>query len=123
MYGSRLSIRGGATAPYAAPPSKGGGSIFEITPHGGRPVTFFETSFHFWPASRVYQIFPSLVPAQISPFSTSDVALAKITSGANGPSLSPTIPPEEMMRVGSCVDKSGLMTRQLCPPLLVWKMT
>src|SRR5512140_1602719 len=105
------------------PPLKCDGSIFEITPHAGRPVTFFETSFHFCPASRVYQILPSLVPAQISPFSTSDVALAKITSGANCPTLSPTMPPDGMILAGGCVDRAGLMTRQRWPALLVWKMT
>ena len=31
-------------------------------------MMFFVTSFHFAPPSLVYQTFPSLVPAQISPF-------------------------------------------------------
>ena len=42
-------------------------SIFLTVPHGGRPVTFFVTLVHFAPASRVYQTWPSLVPAQMSP--------------------------------------------------------
>src|SRR5882757_6139049 len=123
MYGSRLSIRCASTAIYAVPPLKCDGSIFETMPHDGMPVMFFDTSFHFAPPSFVYQTLPSLVPAQISPLSTSDVAIAKITSGANCPRLSPTMPPDDMIRLASCVDRSGLMTRQLWPPLLVWKMT
>ena len=47
------------------------------------PVMFFDTSFHFAPPSLVYQILPSLVPAQMRPFSTSEVAIANTTSGAN----------------------------------------
>ncbi len=69
-----------STATYAVPALKCDGSIFEIMPHAGIPVMFFDTSFHFSPPSLVYQILPSLVPAQISPFSTSDGAIAKITS-------------------------------------------
>src|SRR6266852_7055064 len=113
MYGSRLSIRCASPATYAVPPLKCDGSIFEMTPHAGMPVTFFDTSFHFAPPSFVYQSLPSLVPAQINPFSTSDGAIAKITSGANCPRLSPTRPPDETIRPGSCVDRSGLITFQL----------
>src|SRR5205807_9817823 len=113
MYGSRLSIKWLSTATYAVPPLKCDGSIFETTPQLGMPVTFFDTSFHFAPPSLVYQILPSLVPAQINPFSTSEVAIAKITSGANCPRLSPTIPPDGMILLASCVDRSGLMIRQL----------
>src|SRR5512132_949130 len=98
---------------YAVPPLKCDGSIFDTIPQAGIPLMFFDTSFHFVPPSFVYQTLPSLVPAQISPFSTSDVAIAKITSGANCPRLSPTMPPDGMMCVGSCVDRSGLATRQL----------
>src|SRR6267142_4170083 len=123
MYGSRLSIRCASTAMYAVPPLKCDGSIFDTAPHDGIPATFFETSFHFAPPSFVYQILPSLVPAQMSPFSTSEVAMAKITSGANCPRLSPTIPPDETMRAGSCFERSGLITCQLCPPFVVLKMT
>src|SRR6476660_391668 len=119
MYGSRLSIRCASTATYAMTQLKCEGSIFDTTPHAGMPVTFLDTSFHFAPPSRVYQTLPSLVPAQIRPFSTSEVAIAKINSGANCPRLSPTMPPDGMIFVGSCVDRSGLMIRQLWPPLLV----
>src|SRR5712692_5523926 len=122
-YGSRLSIRCPSTATYAVPPLKCDGSIFETTPHDGMPVMFFDTSFHFAPPSFVCQTLPSFVPAQISPFSTSDAAIAKITSGANCPRLSPTMPPDGTMCAGSCVDRSGLITCQLCPPLVVLKMT
>src|SRR6266849_1583311 len=112
-YGSRLSIRCASTATYAAPPLKRDGSILETTPHDGMPVMFFDTSFHFAPPSFVYQTLPSLVPAQISPFSTSDGAIAKTTSGANCPRLSPTIPPDGMILLRSPVERSGLITFQL----------
>ena len=92
-------------------------------PHAGMPVMFFDTSFHFAPPSRVCQTLPSLVPAQINPRSTSDVAIAKITSGANCPRLSPTMPPDGTMYFGSCVERSGLTTCQLCPALVVLKIT
>src|SRR5689334_13263051 len=105
MYGSRLSIRWASTATYAVPPLKCDGSIFDTTPHAGMPTIFFDTSFHFAPPSFVYQIFPSLVPAQIKPRSNSEGAIAKITSGANCPRLSPTIPPDEIKYFGSCVDR------------------
>src|SRR5260221_12069548 len=123
MYGSGLSIRCASTATYAVPPLKCDGSIFDTTPQAGKPVTFLETSIHFAPPSFVYQILPSFVPAQIRPFSTSDVAIANTTSGANCPRLSPTMPPDAMIREGSCVERSGLITCQLCPPLVVLKMT
>src|ERR1700704_3270967 len=105
------------------PPLKCDGSIFETTPHAGMPVTFFDTSFHFAPPSFVYQILPSFVPAQISPFSTAEGAMAKITSGANCPRLSPTMPPDDAILLGSCVERSGLIAVQLWPPFVVLKMT
>src|SRR6266508_2236967 len=119
MNVSQLAIKWLSTAMYAVPPAKCDGSIFDTMPHDGMPVTFFVTSFHFAPASLVYQTLPSFVPAQMSPFSTSDVAIAKITSGANWPRLSPTMPPDGMILLGSWLERSGLITFQLCPPLLV----
>ena len=104
-------------------PSKCDGSIFDTTAHAGMPVMFLLTSFHFAPPSFVYQSLPSLVPAQINPFSTADGAIAKIASGANCPRLSPTRPPDDTIRPGSCVDRSGLITCQLCPPVVVLKIT
>src|SRR5262245_40285364 len=123
MYGSRLSIGCASTAMYAVPPSKCEGSIFDTRPHTGMPAMFLLTSFHLPPPSFVYQTLPSLVPAQISPFSTSDGAIAKTTSGANWPRLSPTSPPDGMILLRSCVDRSGLISFQLCPPFVVRKMT
>src|SRR4026209_2849377 len=108
---------------YAGPPLKCDGSIFDTTPQDGIPATFFETSFHFAPPSFLYQIFPSLVPAQINPFSPSDAAIAKMTSGDTCPGLSPTIRPEDTILDGSRVDRSGLTTCQLWPPLAVLKIT
>src|SRR4051812_2423946 len=123
MYGSLLSFRCASTAMYAVPPVNRDGSILDTTAIGGMPATFFDTSFHFAPPSLVYQTLPSLVPAQIRPRSTSDGAIAKTTSGANCPRLSPTNPPDEAMYLGSCVDRSGLITCQFCPPVVVLKMT
>ena len=33
------------------------------------------------------------------------------------------MPPDDTMRVGSCVERSGLMTVQVCPRSLVLKIT
>ncbi len=41
---------------------------------------FFVTSFQVPPPSCVFQTLPSFVPAQMSPFWTSDGAMAKTTS-------------------------------------------
>src|SRR6516225_4905673 len=122
MNGSRLSIRCASTATYAVPASKCDGSIFDTTPHDGIPVMFLVTSFHFAPPSREFQSFPSFVPAQTSPRCTSENAIAKTTSPANCPRLSPTMPPEGMIFEASCVERSGLTIFQLCPPLVVWKI-
>src|SRR5690349_45757 len=115
MYGSRLSIRWLSTATYAVPPSNDDGSILVTMPHAGIPAMFFDTSFHFAPPSRECHTLPSLVPAQTRPFSTGENAIAKITSGANCPRLSPTMPPDDMILLASCVDRSGLITFQLWP--------
>src|ERR1041384_2482043 len=123
MSASRLAIGGASTATYAVAPLKCDGSIFDTTPHAGMPLTFFDTSVHFAPPSFVYQILPSFVPAQISPRSTSDGAMAKTTSGANCPRLSPTMPPDATRYFGSRVDRSGLTTCQLWPAVSVLKIT
>jgi hypothetical protein len=52
----------------------------DTTLQAGSPVTFFVTSFQLAPPSRVFQIFPSLVPAQIRPRWIGDGAMAKTTS-------------------------------------------
>ena len=83
MYGSRLSIRCASTAMYAVLPSKCDGSIFDTMPHAGMPVMFFVTSFHRPPPSLEDQTLPSFVPAQTTPFSASENAIANTTSGAN----------------------------------------
>ena len=49
-----------------------------IVLHSGR--SFGVTLAQFWPASRVIWIRPSSEPAQITPFSTGDSAMAKIVS-------------------------------------------
>src|SRR5262245_46152203 len=122
MYGSRLSIRCASTATYAVLPSKCDGSIFDTTPHAGIPVMFALTSFHFAPPSREFHTLPSLVPAQTTPFSTSENAIANTTSGANCPRLSPTMPPDGMILLASWVERSPLVGAQLWPPLVVLKI-
>src|SRR5215471_14393670 len=104
---------------YAVPASKCDGSILDTTPQTGSPVMFFVTSFQFLPASRVYQTLPSLVPAQMRPFWTSEGAIEKTTSPKNCPRLSPTMPPEEITRLGSLVERSGENSLQLTPPFVV----
>ena len=55
-------------------------TILDTTPQAGSPVMFLVTSFQFLPASLVYHAFPSLVPAQMRPFWTSEAAMEKTTS-------------------------------------------
>src|SRR5579864_8107691 len=108
MYGLRSSIRWNDTATYAAAGSNVDGQIWLNAPHGGRSLKFLVTSFHFTPLSRVYQSFPSLVPAQISPCLIFEYSIDHTTSPSYWPRLSPTMPPLETTWVASFVDRSGL---------------
>src|SRR5262245_33351370 len=108
---------------YAVLPSKWDGSIFDTTPHAGMPVMFLLTSFHFAPPSRAYHTLPSCVPAPTTTVYSWVKAIANTTSGANCPRLSPTIPPDDMILLASCVDRSPLVGAQLWPPLVVLKIT
>ena len=79
---------------YAAPASKRDGSMFDTVPQGGRPGRFFVTLVQVFPASRVRLICPSLLPVQMSPFSSGDSAIAKSVEPSNVIRLSVVMPPE-----------------------------
>src|SRR5688500_12681693 len=93
--------------------------MLPTVPHGGRLGMFFVTLTHVLPASRVSCTWPSLVPAQITPFSRGDSAIAITVNAYSTPMLSPVNPPENCCRDLSFVDKSGLMTSQVWPPFVV----
>src|SRR6266496_3097877 len=105
---------------YAAAASYREGSMLLTVPHGGRPGMFLVTLVQFFPPSRVICTSPSLVPAQISPLSFGDSAMANTTELYSTPMLSPVSPPEKTCLLLSFVVRSGLMTCQLCPPSVVW---
>src|SRR5215467_13515031 len=105
---------------YAVPASWRDGSMLLTVPHGGRPGMFFVTFVQFLPPSRVICTRPSFVPAQISPCSRRDSAMANTTEAYSTPMLSPVSPPENPCLPLSFDVKSGLITCQLCPPSVVW---
>src|SRR6185312_6081044 len=107
-------------ATYAVPASKFDGEICDIVDQAGMPLRFRVTSTQCAAAlavspSLVYQILPSLVPAQISPRWRGEGAIAHTTSPSNWPRLSPSMPPLETMREGSWVERSGLNSLQESP--------
>ena len=71
------------------------------------------------PASRVTCTSPSLVPAQISPFSSGDSAIANTTPAYSTPTLSGVRPPESCCCDLSFSVRSGLIACQLWPPFVV----
>ena len=93
--------------------------MLPTVPHGGRFGMFFVTFVHVLPLSRVSCTWPSLVPAQINPFSSRDSAIAITVKAYSTPMLSPVSPPEICWRVLSLVDRSGLITSQLWPRFVV----
>src|SRR5215469_1092068 len=93
--------------------------MFENVPHSGRPGMFFVTLVQFLPPSRVNCRRPSLVPAQITPASLGDSAMANTTPAYSTPMLSGVRPPELTIRVLSLRVRSGLMICQLLPPSVV----
>ena len=95
------------------------GSTLLTVPQGGRPGTFAVTFVQCAPASRVTCSRPSAVPAQITPFSSGDSAMAKTTHASSTIRLSTTSPPEDCCLLLSLVDRSGLITVQLWPPSVV----
>src|SRR5215472_1706954 len=119
MKGSRLLTWCASTVRYAVPASKCEASMLEIVPQSGMPGRLAVTLVQVLPASRVSCTRPSLVPAQMTPASLGDSAMAKTTPAYSTPMLSPVRPPENPMRVLSLRVRSGLMTCQLLPPSLV----
>src|SRR5712692_5444578 len=105
---------------YAVPASYRDGSMLPTVPHGGRLGMFLVTLVQFFPPSRVICTNPSLVPAQISPFSRRDSAIANTTELYSTPILSPVRPPENPCLLLSLVVRSGLMSCQLWPASVVW---
>src|ERR1700752_4104909 len=88
-------------------------------PHSRSDGIFLVTSVQFLPPSRVMCTRPSLVPAQITPASFGDSAIAKTAPAYSTPILSGVSPPELPMRVLSLRVRSGLMGCQLFPPSVV----
>src|SRR5262252_730696 len=85
-------------------------------PPRGRPGRLAVTLDQFAPLSRVTCSCPSLVPAQVTPFSRGDSAIAKTTPAYSTPTLSGVSPPDRTWRVLSLSVRSGLITCQVCPP-------
>src|SRR6266542_4922136 len=90
-----------------------------MVPQGGRFGIFDVTFVHVFPPSRVSCTRPSLVPAQISPFSSLDSAIANTTPAYSTPMLSGVSPPELCCLLLSFSVRSGLITCQLLPPSVV----
>src|SRR5688572_6679922 len=93
--------------------------MLPTVPDGGRLGMFFVTLVHDLPLSRVTCTWPSLVPAHITPRSRRDSAIAITVNAYSTPMLSPVRPPENCCRALSFVERSGLITSQLCPRLVV----
>src|SRR3990170_8881852 len=93
--------------------------MLPTVPQGGRLGMFFVTLVQVLPLSRVTCTWPSLVPAQMTPRSSLDSAIAITVKAYSTPMLSPVSPPENCCRVLSFVDRSGLITCQLWPRLVV----
>ena len=84
--------------------------MFEMVPSAGTPRRPAVTLAQLSPPSRVTCTWPSLVPAQITPGSSGDSAIAKTTGAMVGPASSSVSPPVRRMSSGSAVVRSGLMT-------------
>ena len=88
-------------------------------PHSGRFGIFLVTSLQLFPPSRVICTSPSLVPAQITPASFGDSAMAKTVPAYSTPMLSGVSPPEICCLLLSFRVRSGLIICQLFPPSVV----
>src|SRR5437588_12935713 len=93
--------------------------MLENVPHSGRLGIFLVRLVQVLPASRVTCSRPSLVPAQITPLSFGDSAIANTTPAYSTPILSGVRPPEICRRDLSFNVRSGLISCQLWPPLVV----
>src|SRR5919199_6724430 len=87
-----------------------------IVPHVTSPGMFDVTFVHVVPPSRVTCTSPSFVPAQMSPFSRGDSAMANTTPAYSTPMLSGVRPPEIFWRLLSFLVRSGLISRHVRPP-------
>ena len=91
-----------------------------ILPRGGKLGMLAVRLFQVLPSSLVMWSRPSLLPAQIWPFSRGDSAMANTVQLIGGSALSLTNGPKFLSSIsGALVVRSGLMTFQLCPPLVV----
>src|SRR5207249_11123234 len=90
--------------------------MLSTDPHNGSVFRFFDRLLQVLPPSRVSCTWPSLVPAQSSPFSFGDSAIAMTTGKYSTPMLSGVRPPEICCLDLSFVVRSGLMVFQLLPP-------
>src|SRR5205807_7650848 len=95
------------------------GSMLLTVPHAGRPGIFAVVLVQCPPPSRVTCTWPSFVPAQMTPFSFGDSAIAKTTPAYSTPMLSGVRPPEICRRDLSLSVRSGLISCQLWPPFVV----
>src|SRR5438128_12132871 len=93
--------------------------MLENVPHSGRFGIFLVRLVQVLPPSRVNCSRPSLVPAQITPFSFGDSAMANTTPAYSTPMLSGVRPPEICCRDLSLSVRSGLISCQLWPALVV----
>src|SRR4030095_9226312 len=98
---------------YAVPASYRDGSMLLTVPQAGRPGILAVTLVQCARASRVTCTRPSLVPAQINPFSRGDSAIANTTPAYSTPTLSGVRPPDRTCRDLSSSVRSGLITRQV----------
>src|SRR5258708_4311230 len=95
--------------------------MFDTVPHSGIPGRFLVTFVQVFPLSRVSCTSPSFVPAQISPFSSLDSAIANTTPAYSTPMLSGVRPPDRTWRDLSLRVKSGEISAHDRPPSEVAK--
>src|SRR3974390_283940 len=88
-------------------------------PHGGSPGRFAVTFVQRPPLSRVICTCPSLVPAQMTPFSRGDSAIANTTPAYSTPTLSGVSPPDRCCGALSFRVRPGLMPAHVWPPFVV----
>src|SRR3954451_14392396 len=88
-------------------------------PHFGSAGMFPVTLVQRPPLSRLTCSWPSLVPAQITPFSFGDSAIADTTPAYSTPTLSGVSPPERCWWLRSLSVRSGLIACHVCPPSVV----
>src|SRR5690242_21610674 len=97
--------------------------MLQIVPHAGRFGMFFVTLAQCAPASCVTLTWPSVLPVQITPAFIGDSAIAYSVAPSYVVRLSDEIPPELCWCDLSFVVRSGLMTFQLWPALVVMNTT